>query len=288
MKKRLKLGNCRHGLDVEFHRHTWGAIAGAAISVVGGAVNANQASKHGGAAAVPYQAVDPTQVQKNAIAGDISTFDDANTLATRAGTATANQAVNLRNITQPGYSALAAALSKQATDMAKDPYAVPQSVVDQMTQYAAENNISAGTGVASGFSGSNLLRSLGINALQYGQTNLSAATSALSVLSGSAPNVSPVSPLSFMLTPSQALSTTTNNNTEAQAVGQGKANADAAAAGAANANLWDSVTSGVGTAATAYLNRPQTPQTPPPTTQPVNASPYVMPPVTVTASPTGK
>lgn len=267
--KRLKLGNFRHGKDSEFHRHSWGAIAGAAIGVVGGAINANNSK---GGAAVQYQNVDPTQVQKNAIAGDQSTLSDADNLAGNVGTATAQSAVNLRSITQPGYDALSKSISDQATKLASDPYAVPQSVVDQLNQYASENNITEGTGAASGFSGNNLLRSLGINALQYGQTNLSAATSALSVLSGTAPNVSPVSPLSFMLTPSQALGTATNNAIENQAINQGEANASAAAGNAASANLWDSVTSGLSTAATSYLNRPTTPSTTPPAKTPAPIS----------------
>lgn len=240
--KRLKLGNFRHGRDVEFHHHTWAAIAGAAVSVVGGVVSANN-NKVKAPGAVQYQNVDPTQVQKNTIAGDISTLGDATSLANATGSATAQQAVNLRNITQPGYGALSKSISDQATKLASDPYAVPQSVVDQLNQYASENNITEGTGAASGFSGNNLLRSLGINALQYGQTNLSAATSALSVLSGTAPNVSPVSPLSFMLTPTQALQTQTNNNTENQAINQGAANAQTAANNQNTANLWDTVTS---------------------------------------------
>lgn len=266
--KRLKLGNCRYGLDVQFHHHTWGAIASAAVTVVGGMVSSNQQAKHGAAAAVPYQAVNPTDVQRNTIQGNMDNLGGASDLASRTGTTMANDAVNLRNITQPGYSSLAEALSKHATDMARDPYAVPQSVVDQLGQYAAENNISEGTGASSGFSGSNMLRSLGINALGYGQANMAAATSALSILSGTAPNVSPISPLNFMVTTGQALGVTTNNNTEAQAVGQGAANANAAAGGAANANLWDSVSSGVGTGISAYLNRPRTPtpQTPAPGT----------------------
>lgn len=257
----------------------WAAAAAGLVVSAGSALM----NKPKAAGAVAYQNVDPTDVQRKTIAGDQATLGDATDLANRTSSATAMQAMNLRNITQPGYSDLSGALSKQALAMAKDPYAVPQSVVDQLSQYAAENNITEGTGAASGFSGSNLLRSLGINALQYGQTNLSAATNALSVLSGTAPQVSPVSPLSFMLTPSQALGTTTNNNTENQAIGQGAANSAAAAANHASDNLWDSVSGAVQPALQSYLNS-RTNQPPPPSTTPVNSTPYVMPPVTVTAT----
>ena len=223
---------------------TWWAV-GTAVVEAGAKIYSSSKSKASAPTTVPYQNVDPTQVQKNAISGDIATMPDATLLATNVGNATATNAVAQRNITQPGYSALAGNLSAQATKMAADPYAIPQSVVDQLTQYAAENNITEGTGASSGFSGNNLLRSLGINALEYGKSNINQATQALSVLSGTAPNVSPVSPLSFMLTPAQALQTQTTNNQENQAIGQGAANAQAAVNNSNNANLWDTVASAI-------------------------------------------
>ena len=222
----------------------WAAAAAGLVVDVG----SSMLNKPKAAGAVQYQNVDPTQVQNNAIAGDQGSLGAATSLAGSSTTAEAQSALAARNITQPGYSALAGGLSKQAQSLADNPYQVPQSVVDQLSQYAAENNISEGTGNASGFSQNNLLRSLGINALQYGQSNLSAATSALSVLSGTAPNVSPVSPLSFMLTPGQALGAVTNNNTQNQAVNQGAANANAAASNAGSANLWDAVAGQAGNA----------------------------------------
>ena len=122
-------------------------------------------------------------------------------------------------------------------------------MVDQLSQYAAENNIGEGTGASSGFSQSNLLRSLGVNELQYGQTNLGLATSALSTLSGTAPNISPTSPLSFLLTPSQALGTATTNATNNQQINQGAANSATAAGNANSSNLFDSLTGSIGQSA---------------------------------------
>lgn len=252
--------------------------AAAAAAVAGAATSSLLAPKAKGASAVQYQNVDPTQVQQNAIAGDIATMSDATKLATGIGTSTAQQAVATRDITQPGYSTLAGNLTKDATALAKDPYAIPASVVDQLTQYAAENNITEGTGSGSGFSGNNMLRSLGINALDYGQRNLQSAMSALSILSGTAPNISPVSPLNFLLTPGQALQTQTNNNTNNQAINQGAANAQNAAANANSANLWDNVSSQFGgvvkTAVSQALTQQSTP-TPTPTPTPTGGgSPY--------------
>ena len=236
-----------------FRRHAWVALGSAAITAAG-TIYSSSKNKASAPVTVPYQNVDPTQVQNNAIQGDLGSLGSASQLAGSVNTTTAQQALAARNITQPGYSNLAGALGSQATQLAENPYQVPQSVVDQLSQYAAENNIGEGTGASSGFSQSNLLRSLGINALQYGQTNLSAATSALSTLSGTAPNVNPTSPLSFLLTPSQALQTTTTNNTNNQQIGQGAANAAAAAANSNSNNLWDSITSQINPLSSAVQN----------------------------------
>jgi len=228
-------------------------LAGTALTAGAKVYSASQ-NKTQAPATVPYQNVDPTQVQNNSIQGDLGSLASASQLSGSVNTTTAQQALAARNITQPGYSNLAGALSSQATSLAQNPYQVPQSVVDQLSQYAAENNIGEGTGASSGFSQSNLLRSLGINALQYGQTNLSAATSALSTLSGTAPNVNPTSPLSFLLTPSQALQTQTTNNTNNQQIGQGAANAAATAANSNSDNLWDSITSQISPLSSAIQN----------------------------------
>lgn len=156
------------------------------------------------------------------------------------------QATKLKNQSLPGYSQLASNLTGQATSLAANPYAIPQSVTDQLTQYAAEQNIGNGTGANSGFSGNNMLRSLGINALQYGQSNLASATNALGVLSGTAPSVSPMSPLSFLVTPQQSAANQTYTNTQNQEIAQAGNNANAAASNQNSATLWDNLTQSVG------------------------------------------
>ena len=262
-KQGVILSDCELDVRYAFRNHTWAYIGVAAVSAVG-SIGSAMIGKKNAPATAQYNAVDPTAVQNNAIAGDISSFDSANQLAQQTTASTAEQALSARNITQPGYSNLANSLTGQATSLAQNPYQVPQGVVDQLSQYAAENNIGAGTGASSGFSQSNLLRSLGVNALQYGQSNLSLASQALGTLTGTAPNVSPVSPLSFMLTPQNALSAVTNNNTQQQAIAQGANNAATAASNAnaaTNANLFDSFVNQYGSgllgAATGGATTPQ-------------------------------
>lgn len=231
--KRLKLGNFRHGQDVQFHHHTWGYIAGAAISVVGGAINNNKAKQNAGKVA-PYQNVDLGQVQAGAVQGNIDNSSSIEQLVSRANSFNANQAVSLQNTTMPGYSDLAKSLSGRAQTLADHPYDVPKEVQDNIARIAAERGISAGT--RGQFNDFSLLRDFGVNQLQYGASNLNQAQSLTGLLATIAPKVNPASPLAFYVTPAQAVSSVTNNNTQNQAIAQGAINAQNAATNAGNAD----------------------------------------------------
>ena len=252
----------RHGDDLSedhFHpprRYTWGFIGAGAISAAG-SIGGALLNKASAPATAQYQNVNPTQVQSNAIQGDLSTLPQANQLANASNSTDLMQAISNLNTALPGFSGLQQGLVGQASNMAANPYALPQQAIGQILQTGAENNIMGGTGAASGFSQNNSLRSLGINVEQYGQQQFQNSLSALSTLTGTAPNVSPVSPLTFMLTPQNALSAVTNNNTQNQAVQQGANNAAAAASNYNSANLFDSLTSQIGplsSAAGALIN----------------------------------
>lgn len=224
---------------------TWVALGGAAITAAG-SIGSAAMNKQKAPTAVQYTPVDLQQTQNQAIQGDLGASSGLDQLLSQSNQFQQQQASSLMNQALPGYSGFASNLTNTASSLAANPYQVPQSVVDQLSQYSAENNISAGTGASSGFSSSNLLRSLGVNALQYGQSNLSAATSALSVLTGTAPRISPTSPLSFMVTPAQQAQNQLYTNTQGQAINQGANNAATAAGNANSSSLWDSVASSAG------------------------------------------
>ncbi len=234
----MKLGNFRHGQDCQFHRHTWGAIAGAAISVVGGAVNANQAKKHAGKVA-QYDNPDITDVQKQAIDANSANQSGIESLISRGNSFSADQALSLQEKTMPGFSDLSKTLTSRAQTLAAHPYDVPKEVQDNLSRIAAEKGISAGT--RGQFNDFSLLRDLGVNELQYGQTAINQAQSLTGLLATVAPKVNPMSPLSFYVTPAQALSNTTNNAAQNQAIAQGGINAQNAASAAANADIWGSL-----------------------------------------------
>lgn len=234
----MKLGNFRHGNDVQFHRHTWGAIAGAAISVVGGAVSSNQAKKHAGTVA-QYDNPNITDVQKQALDANLSNQGSIENLIARGNKFAGGQAASLQEQVMPGYTDLAKTLTSRASTLAAHPYDVPQEVQDNLSRIAAEKGISAGT--RGQFNDFSLLRDLGVNELQYGQTAINQAQSLTGTLAAIAPKVNPMSPLSFYVTPAQSLSNTTNNAAQNQAIAQGGINAQNAASAAGNADIWGSL-----------------------------------------------
>lgn len=188
---------------------------------------------------VQYTPVDLQAEQQKSIGGNISALPDLDTLLSQSNTFQQKQANSLMESALPGYSSFSQNLLGTASNLAKNPYEIPQSAVDQLMQYANENNLAGGTGASSAFSHSNALRSLGVNELQYGQNNIQTAMQALSVLTGTAPRVSPMSPLSFMVTPQQQAQNQQYTNTLQQQIAQGGANAQTAAKNWNTQNLWD-------------------------------------------------
>jgi len=233
--KRLKLGSCRYGQDVQFHHHTWGYIAGAAISVVGGVLTKPKAPKTANPTAVDLQ-----EEQTKALGGNLGNENDIENLIGRANSFQADQALSLQNKLMPGFSDLQKSITSRAKTLTDNPYAVPQEVQDNISRIAAEKGISAGT--RGQFNDFSLLRDFGVNELQYGSNAINQAQSLTGLLATIAPKVNPMSPLSFYITPAQQATVTTGNNQNQQAVAQGAFNAQAAATNAGNADMWGSLT----------------------------------------------
>lgn len=237
--------------ETKLKHHTWGYIGAAAVTVVGGAISANNKPKAPKAA--EYTPVDLQQQQKDAIAGNLASESSIEDLLKKSNTFQQGQALSLANQAMPGYSELAKSLTDRAKGLADHPYDVPKEVQDNLERIAAEKGISAGT--RGQFNDFSLLRDFGVNELQYGQSSLSQASQITNLLSSIAPKVNPMSPLSFYVTPQQNAANTTENNQTQQGIAQSKANADAAAANA-NRNTWNNLINGaVGIGLDAYKNR---------------------------------
>jgi hypothetical protein len=215
---------------------SWGAIAGAAIGVIGGAVTANN-NKPG---APVFQApLDIGQTSRTAIDTNLQNSSGIEALLSRGNSFNQDQALSLFNKAFPGYEKLAGSLTKQAQDAADNPYAVPKEVEDNIARIAAERGISTGArGQVNDFS---LLRDLGVNSLNYGNTRLQQASSITSMLGSLAPKVNPMSPSSFYVTPNNAADIANGNATNAQATAQSYNNAKAATDATNSTNMWNSI-----------------------------------------------
>ncbi len=228
---------------------TWYAIGAAAIGAIG-----SYASKPKAAGAVQYTPVDVQAEQRKAIAGNLANQGSIESLIGRANAFQADQATSLAERTMPGYTDLTKSLTNRAQTLTDHPYDVPKDVQDNIQRLAAERGISAGT--RGQFNDFSLLRDFGVNELQYGQSNLNQAQSITGLLATIAPKVNPMSPLSFYVTPGQAIASQTNNNENQQVINQSASNANAAAGNAASADLWGSLTKLAGLYAGSQTKNP--------------------------------
>jgi len=178
--------------------------------------------------------------QTRAVEGNMANQSSIEALVSRGNAFNASQAKSLAEQTMPGYTKLSESLTNRAQQLADHPYDVPKEVQDNLARIAAERGISAGT--RGQFNDFSLLRDLGVNQLQYGQTAINQAQTLSSTLVNNSPRINPMSPLSFYVTPSQQASATDLNNSNTQATSQAQANADAAQRNAQNADLWGSLT----------------------------------------------
>lgn len=228
-------------------RYVWAAVAGAVVAA-GTAVYS--ASKNKKVAPGQAAAIDPQADQAAAVKGNLANQADIEKLTSSTNTFNQSQANSLMEQAMPGYKALSSSLTSQAQKLADNPYAVPQDVQDNLQRLAAEKGVSTGrTGQAGQFS---LLRDLGVNELQYGQSNLQSASGLTSLLSSIAPKVNPMSPMSMYVTPGQQTQASETN----QAMQQGTLNANAAAQNAnsqTNANMWGQIGSAASGAISAGI-----------------------------------
>lgn len=218
---------------------TWIAVGVTAVGVAG-SVMANKAGKQSAPGQAPT--VDPQSEQINTIQGNQAALPQAEQLASDTNTYNQSQALQMMNSAMPGYSKLAATLTGQAQGLASNPYSVPADVQANLQRQAAEMGVSTGRiGQAGQFS---LLRDLGVNELQYGQTQLGEASSLTGLLASIAPKTNPMSPVSMMLTPGQDIAVAQGNQQATQAA----MNATTAAANAnatANAGMWGNITGSI-------------------------------------------
>ena len=212
-----------------------------AVSQANAAKNAARAS-----AANRVQPVDLQEEQTKAIEGNLANQAKIESLVSSTNAFNQSQATSMMESAIPGFSALQSKLMATTNDLLTNPYDLPKDVQTNLERLAAERGISAGTrGTFNEFS---LMRDLGVNSLQYGQSRISQAGGLAQLMSSIAPKANVMSPLSFYVTPEQYADNQRRANENDQAVRQGAINAELAAANYQNAGIANAVTGLAGVA----------------------------------------
>ena len=219
----------------------------AATAVAGSAVysSSQQASAIKKAAANRVQPVDLQEEQTKAIEGNLANQAKIESLVSSTNTFDQSQATSMMEQAIPGFTALQGKLMATTNDLLTNPYDLPKDVQTNLERLAAERGVSAGTrGTFNEFS---LLRDLGVNSLQYGQSRINQAGGLAGIISSIAPKANVMSPLSFYNTPAQYAANQATTNANNQATTQGAINANLAATNYQNAGIANAITGLAGT-----------------------------------------
>jgi len=166
--------------------------------------------------------LNPETQTRDALTATQNTQAQAQQVESATNTFEQGQANSMMEQALPGWSKLQGKLMSTTNDLLTNPYDLPADVQQNLERISAEKGISAGT--RGQFNDFSLLRDLGVNELQYGQSRIQQAGNLSSLLASTAPRVSPMSPLSYMVTPGQETAATMQNNDYKQA--QENANVD--------------------------------------------------------------
>ena len=224
------------------------AAVTAAGAIAYGSSQQSKAAKKAAAASAANRVapVDLQEEQTKAVEGNIANQAKIESLVSSTNAFNQSQATSMMEQAIPGFSALQGKLMATTNDLLTNPYDLPKDVQTNLERLAAERGVSAGTrGTFNEFS---LLRDLGVNSLQYGQSRINQAGGLAGIISSIAPKANVMSPLSFYNTPAQYAANQQLTNANNQATTQGAINANLAATNYQNAGIANAITGLAGVA----------------------------------------
>lgn len=173
--------------------------------------------------AIPYKGVDLQNTQAEAVAGNLKNLPEIEALVSQSNKFQQGQAVSMMEQALPGWGKLRDRLMSTASNLLENPYSLPDEVSSNIRRLAAERGVSAGT--RGEFNEFSLLRDYGINSLQYGASRIGQAQGLAGLLASTSPRVSPISPISMFVSPSEQAAEQRYTNTKEQEILQGQENA---------------------------------------------------------------
>jgi hypothetical protein len=202
----------------------WGTLIG---GVVGGAAGLLASGKQKAPGQAAFTPVSIQEEQQRAIGANLSNFDSAATLASKANTFSQSESQRLLEQAIPGISAVQKRLMSEVNKDLDAQTSMPRDVQDQIAKFAAEKGVTRGT--SGNFNAFNLVKDFGFNLIDWQQASRARALNTLSTVYGMAPRVNIMSPMASMVDPNTAIGVAQRNNGQVFDSNQASMNAQAAA-----------------------------------------------------------
>ncbi len=146
-----------------------------------------------------------TSTKKALDAIDVN-FEDIEDVLANLNEFQTDQALKARESVVPGFRSFQESLGNTFNQLQSDNiFELPDSFKDVLNQEAAERGVSGGFG-GSEFGDFDAIRNFGREAFAFADRNIQNSQNILNTLVSTAPNVNPISPLNFLVNPSQVFS----------------------------------------------------------------------------------
>jgi len=144
--------------------------------------------------------VDLGKSRDQVIDSNVESFDDVTSFLDDLNAFNAQASVDVLEQTIPGFTNLRQQLTDRASELASDPFSVPESVQSLLETQAAQRGVATGVGLDSGAGALDLVETFGLTGIQLGQQNLATAQNLANTVTSVAPPPTPVNPFAFLST----------------------------------------------------------------------------------------
>lgn len=196
----------------------WEQLALGAASLVGSLLSKKKAPKK-----VPYEKVDAQKEQRASLEGNLDALPLIEELLTQSQNYQQDSFRELLERANPGMNKLVDNLQSMADERLTNPYELPPEVEANMQRLAAERGMLRGT--SGQFEDFNVLRDMGLNYLNFGNSQMQQGANLLGMVNQLRPTLNPASPMSMFVSPQAQISLAVDNNTKKQKIDQGYENA---------------------------------------------------------------